>query len=173
MGLQSGGKCIYKSKPISLGDLYKVLEDRRDSRLTTNDTSKRKPSLDIDANNIGFVFLSKAAGPMGSLFQVALILAEAGIDITLVADPPSRHHSKRASIKRRSNIERARLECIDLQAQLAALLQGETPPPAESIRQFERKIQSKQNESMRSLPDDFAPALRHLCQQYEPKLPTQ
>lgn len=54
MGLQSGGKCIYKSKPISLGDLYKVLEDRRDSRLTTNDTSKRKPSLDIDANNVGF-----------------------------------------------------------------------------------------------------------------------
>ena len=96
---------------------------------------------------------------MGSLFQVALILAEAGIDITLVADPPSRHHSKRASIRRRSNIERARLECIDLQAQLAALLQGETPPPAESIRQFERKIQSKRNQSMRSLSDDFSPAL--------------
>jgi len=64
-----------------------------------------------------------------------------------------------ASIKRRSNVERARLECIDLQAQLAALLQGETHPPAESIRQYERKNQSKRNESMRSLPDDFAPAL--------------
>ena len=63
------------------------------------------------------------------------------------------------SIKRRSDVERAPLECIDLKAQLAALLQGETPPPAESIRQFERKIQSKRNESMRSLPDDFAPAL--------------
>ena len=77
---------------------------------------------------------------MGSLFQVASIIAEAGIDVTFVADPPSRHHSKRASIKRRSNIERARLECIDLQAQLAALLQGETPPPPEIIRQFERKF---------------------------------
>ena len=64
-----------------------------------------------------------------------------------------------ASIKRRSNVERTRLECIDLQAQLAALLQGETPPPAESIRQFERKIQSKRNQSMRSLSDDFAPTL--------------
>ena len=63
------------------------------------------------------------------------------------------------SINRRSNVERARLECIDLQAQLVALLQGETPPPAESIRKYERKIQSKRNESMRRLPDDFAPAL--------------
>jgi len=64
------------------------------------------------------------------------------------------------------------LECIDLQAQLAALLQGEIPPPTESICQFERKIQSKRNESMRSLLDKFAPALRYPCQQYEPKLPT-
>ena len=100
MDLQSGGKCIYKSKPISPGDLYKVLEDRCDSRLTTNnDTNKRKTSLDIKENNIGYFFLSKAAGPMESLFQVALILAEAGIDITLVADPPSRHHSKRATLR--------------------------------------------------------------------------
>mmetsp|Transcript_24382 Transcript_24382/g.36172 ORF Transcript_24382/g.36172 Transcript_24382/m.36172 type:complete len:128 (-) Transcript_24382:389-772(-) len=39
------------------------------------------------------------------------------------------------------------------------------------MQQFERLIASKQNESMRSLPDDFTTALRHFCQQYEPRLP--
>ena len=77
--------------------MYWRICDSNATRDGVNDI--RKPSLDIDANNIGYKFLGYANGESGCLFQLAEILSEVGIDITFVADPPYHHHSKRATIE--------------------------------------------------------------------------
>ena len=113
----------------------------------------RKPSLDIDANNIGYKFLGYANGEAGCLFQLAEILSEVGIDITFVADPPYRHHSKRATIERKSKVERARLKCMDLQRELAVLLQENCSTTDEVVKNLQDDIKKERNKSTRSLPD--------------------
>ena len=84
-------------------------------------------------------------GEAGCLFQLAVVFSEAGIDVTFVADPPEyRHHSKRATIERKSKAERARLECIKLQRELAVLLQENYTTTDESVKDLQEKLKKKE-----------------------------
>ena len=123
---------------------------------------QQETSLDIvDANNISYKFLRYANGESGCLFQLAVMLSEVGIDITFVADPPYHHHSKRATIERKSKVERACLKCMDLvQRELAVLLQENHSATDKVVKNLQDDIEKERNKSTRSLPNNFRVILK-------------
>lgn len=138
MGIQSARLVLYKSSPLNLSQLYAVLEDRQkeSSSQTSHD---RRPSVDIDASLIGHRLLYTSCGSAGNVYGLACAISEAGIDVTIVGEVPTRHHSKRVAAKRRAACERARLECHRLRKDLAAMLQQEERPPQNEIKDIEKE----------------------------------
>ena len=139
MGIATPQYFTYKSSPLKVSELYTILKDRLDSNTQQNDGEVRKmPTVDIDANQLAFEYKTMACGPVSGVFTVALLFSHLGINLCIVCDPQSRHHSKRATtpIERKGNSERARLECIELQAQLALKLQSDNRPTDEEKADF-------------------------------------
>jgi hypothetical protein len=164
MGIASAGKCIYKSTSVDVNELYSILEDRRNesTRIATNTgttqtptTSPRRPSVDIDASQVAFRFQHFSCGPAGYILAISKAILLCGIDVTIVGDPPKRHHSKRATIKRKARCERSRLNCIKLQAQLTLSLQANERPSDTIIAAMEKKMATERSQSEKSRPCDF------------------
>ena len=126
---------------MNLSQFYAVLNDRR-KESSSRIFHDRRPSVDIDASLIGHRFLYTSYGPAGCVYGLALAISEAGIDVTIVGEGPTRHHSKRVAAKRRAARERARLECHRLWKDLAAMLQQEEKPSQKEIKDIEMKISS-------------------------------
>ena len=64
-------------------------------------------------------------------------------------DPPTRHHTKRETTRRKGNAERARLlKCIDLQAKLARVMQLEQRPSDEFIQSINKEPAKKLNNTL-------------------------
>ena len=127
-GIRGGRHCIYTSSPIDAKELFLVLDDRRKKSAPSVPDSdaapaRDKPAIDIDASQVAYRFRRSSGGSAGFIVRLAVALARCGIDVTIVGDPPHRHHSKRATIDRIAKCERARLHCITHQAELARAIQ--------------------------------------------------
>jgi len=117
MGLGSGSKCIYKSTSLTQDHLLKILKDRRDRNVgASNNGNIRRPEIDVDANQVAFKWIKTSVSAAATLFQLCKLLSKLGANINVIVDPPTRHHTKRETTRRKGNAERARLKCISLQA---------------------------------------------------------
>jgi hypothetical protein len=154
MGLGSGASCIYTSKLLTQDELLKILKDRRDRNVgDSNNDNIRMPEIDVDANQVAFKWIQNSVSAAATLFQLCKLLSKLGANINVIVDPPTRHHTKRVTTERKGNAERARLDCIDLQAKLArGAMQLEQRPSDEFIQSFNKKLQTNLKQRRRYRP---------------------
>ena len=172
MGLSGGSKCIFISSKLTSLEFSCILEDRYNDNIHLKDScTVRRPTVDIDANEVAFRYLNTAIGPAGTVFEIAKALSCLGIDVVLVGDPDNfRYDTKRATIERKAKRERARLHCINNQAKLSQLLQNSPTINPIEINTLEKEISTKKNETSRKLPLDFYDVLHNLVNNYVPEL---
>ena len=79
-----------------------MLEDCYNDNIHLKDSpTVRRPTVDIDANEVAFRYLNTTIGPAGNIFGIAKTLSRLGIDVMLVGDPVNfRYDTKRATIER-------------------------------------------------------------------------
>ena len=145
MGLSGGSKCIFISSKLTSLEFSCILEDRYNDNIHLKDScTVRRPTVDIDANEVAFRYLNTAIGPAGTVFEIAKALSCLGIDVVLVGDPDNfRYDTKRATIERKAKRERARLHCINNQAKLSQLLQNSPTINPIEINTLEKEISTK------------------------------
>ena len=85
-------------------------------------------------------------------------------------DPPTRHHTKRETTRRKGDAERVRLKCISLQAKLARAMQLEQRPSDELIQSINKELQKNLSQRSNRLPSNFSSALKNLVDAHVPEL---
>ena len=142
MGLNGGSKCIYISSKLTAKEFYCILQDRYNDNIYPKDGPNfRRPTVDIDANEIAFRYINSAMGPAGSLLGIAKSLSLLGIDVNIVGDPVDfRYDTKRVTVERKAKRERARLQCINDQAKLNQMLQDSRVTDPLKLKAVEKEI---------------------------------
>eukprot|EP00978_Attheya_sp_CCMP212_P018293 scaffold49881_cov35-Attheya_sp.AAC.1 len=98
MGFQSQSKVLYKSTDVSFDLIVHLVTKRFEISKGRGECGGRsQPKVTIDANLIGYRFISRPCGPVGALRILSRPLSENYIDVVIIADVPNRHHSKRAT----------------------------------------------------------------------------
>ena len=75
---------------MDAGQFYSVLEHRRNRHIISSDeptltnTDRRKPTIDIDASQVGFRFIQVASGSAGYIFSMAVAFSLCGIDVNII-----------------------------------------------------------------------------------------
>jgi hypothetical protein len=111
LGLGSGSKCIYQSKSLTPDQLLKIVKDRRDRNVgASNNGNIRMPEIDVDANQVAFKWIKNTVSAAATLFKLCKLFSKLGANINVIVDPPTRHHTKRETTRRKGNAERARLK---------------------------------------------------------------
>jgi hypothetical protein len=92
-----------------------------------------------------------------------------GIDVLVIFDADSRHHSKRATIERIGNRERTRIISQQKRGHLASILQSNEVTPAITIQinNLQKDIQKLEKQANRSLPSNFKSEVIRLLQTFD------
>jgi hypothetical protein len=98
MGIKFGIELLYSLKLTNLFDLRLVLRHR-------NDDSDRGPTVAFDANWLYYENSGRKGtdAPYVAIGDLAFIFAANNINVVVVADGPTRHDSKKASLDRRAD----------------------------------------------------------------------
>jgi hypothetical protein len=178
MGVASGGKMLYHVPVKTLAELLIVLRRRR-----IDPVGNVSPSVFLDANWLARKFSKRKGGANACIAFIALALAVRGVAVVVCGDGDSRHHSKKATTKRITEAEQAKLNCLFLRKKLACLVEESrdtniTHEQKEEIASEIKKIHStvKTQESKFSeniLPDDFAATLSDALDDAKEKIPNQ
>ena len=99
MGVLNGLKCLFSLNSLSLDHVKQIAK----RMAIVNGRDDGHPRIFVDESWFERKKPNRCADIIG-------ILKAAGFDVTVVFDPPSRHHSKVASISRSGKREKARLE---------------------------------------------------------------
>jgi hypothetical protein len=171
MGIAQCGNFLYKSKPLDLTGLHKVLEHRR--KIKKDIAAHRRPAVDIDASEVGFKYISKSAGPAAYVLGLAKGMAEAGIDVCIVGEGLYRHHSKRASVQRMCDRRRAHIQRVQTRSKLVSLLQSTDGPIDQELKAaLEKQEKGLQSKEDRRLPNQYTDILESLVKAVKLALPS-
>ena len=100
MGIQSQSALLFKSKEIELVDIIYLLEQRHAERRRLSLTTLVRPKVTIDASLIVYKYLGTSLHPSDSVFMISTVFANQNVDVRIICDPPTRHHSKQAHHQR-------------------------------------------------------------------------
>jgi hypothetical protein len=111
MGLKYAHIYTHQMKDLALHQIYTIASNRMSKNIGTG---KRQPTIDVDCS---LVIRSRGGTPCTRtnaqyLVAYASTLAKIGFAVMLVFDGNHRHHSKRATIQRRSDCQRSKIEMI-------------------------------------------------------------
>ena len=143
-------------------------------RLKESDPSitRTRPRVVIDANLIGYSFISKGIGPVKAVYVVAEEFAKDGIDVSIVCDNKDRHHSKRATCLRKGERERAKIKVVYERAELSQLLRApnsETPDIITRTKQLQRSVNTLENKVANVFPSSFIGNLQSIVNKHDAK----
>ena len=94
MGIQGQGSLLFKSKEIEFNNIVYLIEHRHAKRERSQMTLRVRPKVTIDASLIGYKYLGTSLHPSNGVHLICTALANRNIDVLIVCDPPTRHHSK-------------------------------------------------------------------------------
>ena len=163
MGIQSQVSLLWKSKEIQLDDIIYFLEylhaERRRSGLTTH----VHPKVTIDASLIAYKHIATSLHPSDSVFIISTTLAKRNVDVLIICDPPTRHHSKRAHHQRVG-----KKEITKLQLMLCRMELSHSGNDSSNVGNITNRIQRLEKaESRATLPPDFMVKLEQLVSEYQ------
>ena len=124
MGVDQGAKFLYSVGNLSPVELNALLSRR--CRLFS--PTERKPRIAVDANLLAFRLFALSGNVLTDPAALAERVLEfvscfigLGVDVLVVCDGPHRHHSKKATISRRTERHQLRVDCLGLKATLSRL----------------------------------------------------
>ena len=99
---------LWISKPLTVSQVVHILRElfKQKCRLVGD---RIRPAISIDASLVAITNIGRSCGPLGAVSIIAREFAAPFVDSYVVADGPIRHHSKRATIKRAGDRERAKI----------------------------------------------------------------
>jgi hypothetical protein len=89
-------------------------------------TNRTKPTVVIDASLIGFSLINQPCGPVGGVIILAKAFWGESFNGIIIFDNKKRHHSKRATIMRVAEKERAWIQCTQSRLEVNPLCQHES-----------------------------------------------
>ena len=149
MGLKNQKNLFYTAPNLSI-DIIKLLTARHEKRY----------HIDVDIN---WLIFNIARGQrqdeiVKKVSNFLLFFADAGFNITPICDG-ARHHSKRASTKRRADRERLRAECFVARCEAIQLSQQlSNPDPNANISNL-KSILSDRNKTIKKMRTRCGPVL--------------
>ena len=161
MGIQGQGSLLFKSAEIEFNNIVYLIEQRHAERRSS--TSRVRPKVTMDASLIGYKFLGTNLHPSNGVHLIATALAIRNIDVLIVCDPPTRHHSKRAHQQRVGKKETERLKLMLLRIELSSV--GDDAEKIRYITNAIRKLEKMESRSF--LPENFIPRLEQLVSAYK------
>jgi hypothetical protein len=120
------------------------------------------PEIDVDANQVAFKWIKNPVSAAATLFKLCKLLSKLGANINVIVDPPTRHHTKRETTRRKGN--------ADLQAKLARAMQLEERPSDEIIQSINTDLRKNLTQRSNRLPSDFSSVLKKLVDAHVPEL---
>jgi hypothetical protein len=119
MGISQGATLLHSVKGLSIAQVYAIAIHRAQQA-----GRPFQPSIDVDISWLVRKFYPRLSVPraIDALIAVFANLISLGFFVTLVFDPPERHHTKKASIRRSHNREWSRADAI--KAKIALLKLG-------------------------------------------------
>lgn len=163
MGIQSQGALLYKSSEINLDNIVYLIEQRHAERRRQLMTPRVRPTVTMDASLLGYKQLGTSLHPSDGVYLICNALANRSVDVIIVCDPPTRHHSKRAHHQRVGRKEKDRLQLMLYRMELSCA--GDNPEEIQRITDEIRKLERA--ESQTCLPSNFLSRLKELVSKYE------
>jgi hypothetical protein len=153
MGINQQHNILYRSRPVEFRHVCYLLEKRFEC--IKDKTTRTKPTVVIDASLIGYSFITQPCGPIGGVIILAQAFSAESFNVIIIFDNKKRHHSKRATIMRVADRERARIQCTQSRLELTTLLQHESVDDKDRIVELQKQIRKKEGQSSRGLPENF------------------
>ena len=119
MGVKNGGKILYHLDNLTQDELVTVLWDRA----SKNRTDYTLSTIAYDVNWLAWKLISKKASTASNIFHLVKSFGCKGVNSIIVADGPTWHYSKKASIKRDSIHEQSKLDILILHRTLLKLVE--------------------------------------------------
>jgi hypothetical protein len=115
MGMDQGGKLLHTLKGLGITQIYSIANQRAQVAGRPG-----QPRIDVDISWMVRKFYPRLSVPRAveALISVFGKLASMGFSVTLIFDPCSRHHTKKASIRRSHNREWARADAVKVKITL-------------------------------------------------------
>ena len=110
MGIQGQAALLFKSKEVGLDDIVYVIEQLHAERQRHQLTIRACPKVTVDSSLLAYNFLETSLHPSDGVILICRVLANRNIDVSIISDPPTRHHSKRAHHQRVGKKEKARTQ---------------------------------------------------------------
>ena len=163
MGIQSQSSLLFKSNEIKFDNIVYIIEHWHAEQRRQGIISRARPTVTIDASLIGYKYLGTSLHPSDGVHLICRALANRNIDVLIMCDPPTRHHSKRAHHQRVGKKEKDRLKLMLLGLELSC-----AGDDTEKIRQITDEIRKlEKGECQSSLPADFVSRIQELVSKYE------
>ena len=140
-----------------------LIEQRHAERRRRQQIARERPKVTIDASLIGFKFVGNSLHPSDGVYTICHAMANRNIDVLIMCDPPTRHHSKRAHYQRIGKREKDKLKLMLCRLQLSHA--GDDSVNVQRITDEIRKLEKR--ESRAFLPANFVERLQELVSQYD------
>lgn len=163
MGIQGQGALLFKSKEVGLDDIVYIIEQLHAERQRSQLTIRARPKVTVDSSLIAYKFLETSLHPADGVSLICRALANRNIDVLIICDPPTRHHSKRAHHQRVGKKEKARLQLMLSRMELSRT-QSEEKQKIEQLTKEIRKLEKAEGRCF--LPPNFMERLQLLVSQY-------
>ena len=156
MGIQSQAALLFKSNEIEFNNIVYLIEQRHAERRRRQQIARERPKVTIDASLIGFKFVGNSLHPSDGVYTICHAMANRNIDVLIMCDPPTRHHSKRAHYQRIGKREKDKLKLMLCRLQLSHA--GDDSVNVQRITDEIRKLEKR--ESRAFLPANFVERLQ-------------
>jgi hypothetical protein len=164
MGFLSQKRVLFKSVEVEFELIKDLLFKRFEFSKSRVEVGERtRPAVAIDANLIGYQYIYQSCGAVGALKCICDAFTSKGIDVHLVADGPNRHHSKRATIKRRGEREAAKINAIRKRLELSAAIQAQTDANDPTVKELSKKLRTLEKAGRHHLSANFLEGARKLA----------
>jgi thymidylate synthase len=163
MGIQGQAALLFKSKEVGLDDIVYVIEQLHAERQRRQLTIRARPKVTVDSSLLAYKFLESSLHPSDGVSLICRVLANRNIDVSIISDPPTRHHSKRAHHQRVGKKEKARLQLMLSRMELSNT-QSEEKEKVEQLTNVIRKLEKAEGRCF--LPPNFIDRLQLLVSEY-------
>jgi hypothetical protein len=168
MGIQNQHSILYKTIELHGDHIFHTIQKKFEEDKASGLTARERPAVAIDANLLGFSFLSSKSsiGCIKPIKIIAKAFAEKSFDVIIIVDGEDWHDSKRATPKRIADCERSKVQGFINRLSLAGLRQ-QGSSDENKMKALENKIKNSEKVANRYLPPDFYQVLKQFADEFQ------
>ena len=154
MGIQKGIDLLYSTEKLSANKVWSL------ASILAHQNGRQKPVLAIDTNWVAMLHsYGSNADPVVATVEVIRAFSSLGFQVICVLDPPTRHHTKQASIQRAGIRSKLKVDLLLAREKLLSLA-TDTPTNHDSIKVTESEIKKLEKRVGSVTPVDLCARLQ-------------